>query len=65
MYLRDLFDFLELQPTIHSLPGALTAPRPIRSGFEFQNVTFAYPGSERAVVSHIHFRLDAGEKVDD
>src|SRR5689334_15666688 len=47
MYLKDLFDFFEIQPTIHVSAGALPAPRPIRTGFEFQNVTFAYPGATR------------------
>jgi ATP-binding cassette subfamily B protein len=63
MYLKDLFDFFELQPAIRSAPGALVAPRPIRDGFAFENVTFAYPGSDRAVMTGISFRLHAGEKV--
>jgi len=63
MYLKDLFDFFEIQPTIHALPGSLPAPRPIRDGFVFENVTFAYPGGARPVVQNINFRLEAGEKV--
>jgi ATP-binding cassette, subfamily B, bacterial len=63
MYLKDLFDFFEIQPTIHALPGSLPAPRPIRDGFVFENVTFAYPGGARPVVQKINFRLEAGEKV--
>ena len=63
MYLKDLFDFFEIEPTIRSLPGAIPAPRPIREGFEFRNVTFSYPGSPRFVVRNITFRLHAGEKV--
>lgn len=63
MYLRDLFDFFEIEPTMRTGGRALPAPRPIRNGFEFQNVTFAYPGAERAVVRDISFRLDVGEKV--
>jgi ATP-binding cassette, subfamily B, bacterial len=63
MFLKDLFDFFEIQPTIRSLPGAIPAPRPIRQGFEFRNVTFQYAGSARFVVRNINFRLDAGEKV--
>ena len=46
IFLKDLFEFFEMQPTIRSLPEALPAPRPIRQGFEFRNVGFAYPGSE-------------------
>jgi ATP-binding cassette subfamily B protein len=63
MYLKDLFDFFELKPTVQSGGLALPAPRPIRDGFEFQNVTFGYPGASRAVVQGINFRLHAGEKV--
>jgi ATP-binding cassette, subfamily B, bacterial len=63
MYLKDLFDFFDIQPAIRSAPGALVAPRPIRDGFEFQNVTFAYPESAKPVVQNINFRLHAGEKV--
>jgi ATP-binding cassette, subfamily B, bacterial len=63
MYLKDLFDFFEIRPTIHAVPGSLPAPRPIRDGFVFENVTFAYPGGARPVVQKINFRLEAGEKV--
>src|SRR3954452_8434882 len=63
MYLKDLFEFLEIRPSIHSLPQSIPAPRPIRTGFEFQNVTFAYPGGVKPVVQNINFRLDTGEKV--
>src|SRR3954452_3839988 len=63
MYLKDLFDFFELKPSVESGALALPAPRPIRDGFEFQNVTFGYPGASRAVVQGINFRLHAGEKV--
>lgn len=63
MYLKDLFDFFEIQPAIHSRPAALPAPRPIRDGYVFENVTFAYPGGARPVVQRINFRLNAGEKV--
>jgi ATP-binding cassette subfamily B protein len=63
MYLKDLFDFFEIRPTIHAAPESILAPRPIRDGFEFQNVTFGYPGAAKAVVRNIQFRLHAGEKV--
>jgi len=63
LFLRDLFEFFEMKPQIHSKPGALLAPRPIRAGFEFQDVAFRYAGSERQVLSGINFRLEPGEKV--
>jgi ATP-binding cassette subfamily B protein len=63
MYLKDLFDFFDIQPTVQSGGRELPAPRPIRDGFVFENVTFAYPGSDKPVVQDINFRLHAGEKV--
>jgi ATP-binding cassette, subfamily B, bacterial len=63
LYLKDLFEFFEMQPAIHSLPSALPAPRPIRGGFEFRNVGFAYPGTSHMVVEGINFHLEASEKI--
>lgn len=63
LYVKDLFDFLALEPSIRSKPDAIPAPRAIRDGFEFRNVAFAYPGNERMVVSGLNFRIAAGEKI--
>jgi ATP-binding cassette subfamily B protein len=63
MFLTDLFDFFKMEPAIRSAHNALPAPRPMRDGFEFHNVSFAYPGSERLVVRNINFRLHPAEKV--
>ena len=63
IFLKDLFEFFEMQPTIRSSPEAIPAPRPIRQGFEFRNVGFAYPGSDRMVVQNINFSLHPAEKV--
>jgi ATP-binding cassette, subfamily B, bacterial len=63
LYIKDLFDFFETQPGIVSPPHALPAPRPIRSGFEFRSVSFAYPGAERQVLHELSFRFDAGERI--
>jgi ATP-binding cassette subfamily B protein len=63
LYLRDLFTFFEMQPAIASRPGALPVPRPIRRGFEFQDVGFKYPGSEKWAVRHLTFTLSPGERI--
>jgi ATP-binding cassette subfamily B protein len=63
LYIKDLFDFFETKPTIASPPGALPAPRPIRSGFEFRDVSFAYSGSDRQVLRGVSFRFDADERI--
>ena len=63
LYIKDLFEFFDMQPTIHSLPGARAVPSPIRSGFVFEDVGFRYPGSERWAVRHLSFLLHPGERV--
>src|SRR6202451_536175 len=63
LFIKDLFDFFETTPAIASPPGALPAPRPIRSGFEFQHVSFAYPGSDAQVLNNINFRFYPAERI--
>ncbi len=63
LFIKDLFDFFQTNPTILSPPNALPAPRPIKDGFEFQNVSFAYPGSDKWVLSSINFRFYPDEKI--
>jgi ATP-binding cassette subfamily B protein len=63
LFIKDLFDFFETAPAITSGPDALPPPRPIRDGFEFQNVSFAYPGSEKRVLAGVSFRFYPGERI--
>jgi ATP-binding cassette subfamily B protein len=63
LFLTDLIAFFEMRPTIQSKPNALPAPRPIRRGFEFRNVSFRYPGSSRLVLNKLNFHLHPGERV--
>ncbi|MHB1225179.1 MAG: ABC transporter ATP-binding protein, partial [Gemmatimonadaceae bacterium] len=63
LYLRDLFLFFEMRPSIVSGPRALPVPRPIREGFTFDDVGFRYPGSERWAVRHVNFVLRPGERL--
>ena len=63
LYLRDLFLFLEIKPTIVSRPNALPVPNAIREGFAFEDVGFQYPGSERWAIRHVSFVLRPGERL--
>src|SRR4029077_13877043 len=63
LFLTDLLAFFEMQPTIQSKPNALPAPRPIREGFEFRNVSFRYPGNQRTVLRNFNFTLHPKERV--
>lgn len=63
LYLKDLFDFFEMKPSIASAKNAPHVPQIIREGFVFEDVGFRYPESERWAVRHVNFRLRAGERI--
>jgi ATP-binding cassette, subfamily B, bacterial len=63
LFVTDLLGFFATKPTVLSKPNALPAPRPIRQGFVFRNVSFAYPGQPRLVLSNINFELKPGERI--
>ena len=63
LFIKDLFDFFETKPAIESSPNSLPVPRPIRDGFEFSKVSFAYPGSAHNVLESLDFRFYPGEKI--
>jgi ATP-binding cassette, subfamily B, bacterial len=63
LFVTDLLDFFAMKPAVSSKPGALGVPRPIREGFEFRNVSFAYPGQTRLVLGDVSFHLKRGERL--
>src|SRR3984885_6217819 len=63
LFLTDLLAFFEMKPTVVSKPDGALIPRPIRRGFEFRNVSFAYPGTTRRVLSNFNFTLAPGERI--
>jgi ATP-binding cassette subfamily B protein len=63
LFLTDLLAFFEMKPTVVSKPNALPAPRPIKTGFEFRDVSFSYPGTTRLILQDLNFRLEPGERI--
>ncbi len=63
LYLKDLFDFFEMKPSIISRAGSIGVPRPFREGFRFENVGFRYAGSETWAVRHLNFQIHPGERI--
>ncbi|RYY91082.1 MAG: ABC transporter ATP-binding protein, partial [Chitinophagaceae bacterium] len=63
IYLRDFFDFFDIQPNINTPATARPVPQPVREGFRFENVGFRYAHSERWAVRGLNFTLAAGEKL--
>jgi ATP-binding cassette subfamily B protein len=63
LFLTDLIAFFEMKPRVDANPDGRKAPRPIERGFEFRNVSFAYPGTERRILSDFNFTLAPGERI--
>ncbi len=63
LYLKDLFDFFAMKPSIISKPGAPPIPNPILEGFVFENVGFKYPGSEQWAVRNLNLHLHSAERI--
>ncbi len=63
IYLKDFFDFFDIQPKIKLSSNARPFPRPIQQGFIFENVGFKYVNSEYWANRHLNFSLQPGEKL--
>jgi ATP-binding cassette subfamily B protein len=63
LYLSDVFAFFDTIPIMKTPVDPILAPMPIRQGFEFQNVSFRYPGSDRFVLRDVSFCLGVNETL--
>ena len=63
LYVRDLFEFFELQPTIGSRAGSCPVPSPLKQGLTFEGVGFQYPGKNDWAVRHVNLCIAPGEKI--
>jgi ATP-binding cassette subfamily B protein len=63
LYLSDLFTFFEVRPNVTSKPGARPVARPLQTGFQFENVGFRYPGSQRWAVRGLSFAFEPHERI--
>jgi ATP-binding cassette subfamily B protein len=63
LYMRDLFEFFEMQPTIVSAASSQLVPSPLKQGLIFEDVGFRYPLSDVWAVRHVNLRIAPGEKI--
>ena len=60
LFIGNLFEFLDLQPSIVNAPNPKPFPSQVKS-VEFRDITFRYPKMERDVLSHFNLTARAGE----
>jgi ATP-binding cassette subfamily B protein len=63
LFLTDLLAFFEMKSTVDPNPNGLKFPERIEKGFEFRNVSFAYPGTTRRVLKDFNMTLSPGERI--
>jgi ATP-binding cassette subfamily B protein len=63
LYLKDYFDFMDIDQSVTILEGGSVVKETVDDGFTFDNVSFRYPGSEDYVLRNLSFTLRAGEKL--
>jgi ATP-binding cassette subfamily B protein len=63
LYLQDLFDFFEIQPTIVANANGRLIPHPIQKGITFENVGFKYPDNDFWALRNLSFSIKPGEKL--
>jgi len=63
LFLTDLIAFFEMKSTVDPNPNGKRTPQTIQRGFEFRNVSFAYPGTERTVLKNFSLTLSPGERI--
>jgi ATP-binding cassette subfamily B protein len=63
LFMSNLFSFLELKPQMVVPERPIPLPRPIRTGFQFRNVSFRYPGQSAWALRDVNLEIRPGEKI--
>lgn len=63
LFLTDLLAFFEMKSIVDPNPKGRKIPEHITQGFEFRNVSFAYPGTTRKVLKNFNMKLRRGERI--
>jgi ATP-binding cassette subfamily B protein len=63
LFLSDLREFFAVTPKIRVKGHGIPVPRPIRDGFEFKDVSFHYPDSDRLVLDRLNLRIAPAERI--
>jgi ATP-binding cassette subfamily B protein len=63
LYLNNLTELMNKQPSMPVKPSPAPVPKPLRGEITFENVSFAYPGSEGQALTDLSFTITAGETL--
>lgn len=63
LFLKNLEEFLNIQPKITTPVDPLPIPHPVKQGLVFDQVTFSYRDQDRVTLSDISFSIRPGEHI--
>jgi ATP-binding cassette subfamily B protein len=63
LFMSNLFAFLSLSPKMAVAARPLPAPKEIRQGIEFRDVSFRYEGRDEWTLRHVNLTIRPGEKI--
>src|ERR1700686_4020978 len=63
LYLINLFELMATKPSMPVSPTPVKVPVPMRGEITFDDVTFAYPGADKAALTNLSFTVKAGETL--
>ena len=63
LFLRNLFEFLDLEPGVREPERPVPVPRPMKQGIVVDHVTFQYPSTKRPVLQDVSLRVEPGRVV--
>ena len=63
LYLKDYFDFIDLEIPSDRSKDLMLAPQHLEGAIKFENVSFTYPRAEKPVLSNLTFTIRKGEKI--
>jgi ATP-binding cassette subfamily B protein len=63
LFLGNLFEFLELAPTVTDPPQPSAFPSPLTRGISFTDISFTYPTADRPALESFSLKVQAGSTV--
>src|SRR5216683_1050072 len=63
LYLNNLVELMAKQPSMPVAAEPVSVPQPLRGEIRFEDVSFAYPGSETLALNKVSFTVSPGETL--
>lgn len=63
LFLRNLFEFLDLEPKVAPPAAPVPLPAPFAREVRFEDVSFAYPSAARPALRHVDLAIRRGEVI--